>query len=79
MSFRARAGFPTAARGPLRQHRPTDDHSDDGGLLVIAKGSPEAIVHRGTSHTPAECDRLLSQASVFAESGYRVLAVGSMR
>lgn len=57
----------------------TTVHSDDGGLLVIAKGSPEAIVHRGTSHTPAECDRLLSQASVFAESGYRVLAVGSMR
>ena len=57
----------------------TTVHSDGDGLLIIAKGSPEAMVHRGTVNDPGERDQMLNRASAFAESGYRVLAVASAR
>jgi Ca2+-transporting ATPase len=57
----------------------TTVHADGAGLLIVAKGSPEAMVHRGRVSDAVECDRLLTRASTFAESGYRVLAVGSTR
>ena len=74
-------GYPRVREIPFDSisQQMTTVHADGGGQLIIAKGSPEAMIRRVVFHNPDECDQLLSRASALAESGYRVLAVGSIR
>jgi Ca2+-transporting ATPase len=78
---RLAAGLPRVAELPFDsgRSRMTTVHQDDGGLLVICKGAPEAVQPPVIEDDPILLATARERAADYAGDGYRVLAVATGR